>query len=66
MGEDAKVAIRNLRREANESIKKLTKAKEISEDDESRAEKEIQKLTDNYVVAIDKCVADKEKEVMTI
>ena len=66
LGEDAKVAIRNLRREANESIKKLTKAKEISEDDESRAEKEIQKLTDNYVVAIDKCVADKEKEVMTI
>ena len=66
LGEDAKVAIRNLRREANESIKKLTKAKEISEDDESRAEKEIQKLTDNYVVAIDKFDADKEKEVMTI
>ena len=66
IGEEAKVAVRNLRRDANEQIKKLTKAKEISEDDESRAEKEIQKLTDNYVAAIDKCVADKEKEVMTV
>ena len=50
LGEEAKVAVRNLRRDANEQIKKLTKAKEISEDDESRAEKEIQKLTDNFVV----------------
>ena len=66
LGEDAKVAVRNLRRDANENIKKLTKAKEISEDDESRAEKEIQKLTDNFVVEIDKAVADKEKEVMTV
>ena len=65
LGEEAKVAVRNLRRDANEQIKKLTKAKEISEDDESRAEKEIQKLTDNFVVAIDKCVAEKKKEVMT-
>lgn len=66
LGEEAKVAVRNLRRDANEQIKKLTKAKEISEDDESRAEKEIQKLTDNFVVVIDKCVAEKEKEVMTV
>ncbi len=66
LGEEAKVAVRNLRRDANEQIKKLTKAKEISEDDESRAEKDIQKLTDNFVVAIDKCVAEKEKEVMTV
>ncbi len=66
LGEEAKVAVRNLRRDANEQIKKLTKAKEISEDDESRAEKEIQKLTDNFVVTIDKCVAEKEKEVMTV
>ena len=64
LGEEAKVAVRNLRRDANEQIKKLTKAKEISEDDESRAEKDIQKLTDNFVVAIDKCVAEKEKEVI--
>ena len=66
LGEEAKVAVRNLRRDANEQIKKLTKAKEISEDDESRAEKEIQKLTDNFVVAIDKCVKKKKKEVMTV
>ena len=66
LGEEAKVAVRNLRRDANEQIKKLTKAKEISEDDESRAEKEIQKLTDNFVASIDKCVAEKEKEVMTV
>ena len=64
LGEEAKVAVRNLRRDANEQIKKLTKAKEISEDDESRAEKEIQKLTDNFVVALDKCVKKKEKWMM--
>ena len=61
LGEEAKVAIRNLRRDANEQVKKLTKAKEISEDDESRAEKDIQKLTDNFVANIDQCVAEKEK-----
>ena len=66
LGEEAKVAIRNLRRDANEQVKKLTKAKEISEDDESRAEKDIQKLTDNFVANIDQCVAEKEKEVMTV
>ena len=66
LGEEAKVAIRNLRRDANEQVKKLTKAKEISEDDESRAEKDIQKLTDNFVASIDQCVAEKEKEVMTV
>ena len=66
LGEEAKVAIRNLRRDANEQVKKLTKAKEISEDDESRAEKDIQKLTDNFVSSIDQCVAEKEKEVMTV
>ncbi len=65
-GEDAKVAVRNLRREANEAVKKLVKAKEISEDDESRAEKEIQKTTDKFIGEIDKIVAEKEKEVMTI
>ena len=66
LGEEAKVAVRNLRRDANEQIKKLTKAKEISEDDESRAEKEIQKLTDNFVVAIDKCDTRSRVEVMTV
>ena len=66
MGEDSKVAIRNLRRDANTHVERLTKDKEISEDDERRAETEVQKLTDKYVAEIDKGVADKEKEIMTV
>lgn len=66
MGEDSKVAIRNLRRDANTHVERLTKDKEISEDDERRAETEVQKLTDKYVAEIDKVVADKEKEIMTV
>ena len=66
MGEDSKVAIRNLRRDANTHVGRLTKDKEISEDDERRAETEVQKLTDKYVAEIDKVVADKEKEIMTV
>lgn len=65
-GEDAKVAVRNLRRDANEQVKKLEKAKEVSEDDSRGAEKDIQKITDKYIEAIDKVVAEKEKEVMTV
>ncbi len=65
-GEEAKVAVRNLRRDANEAVKKLEKAKEVSEDDQSRSEKEIQKLTDKYIGEIDKIIAAKEKEVMTV
>lgn len=66
MGEDSKVAIRNLRRDANTHVERLTKDKEISEDDERRAETEVQKLTDKYVAEIDKVVAEKEKEIMTV
>ena len=66
MGEDSKVAIRDLRRDANTHVEHLTKDKEISEDDERRAETEVQKLTDKYVAEIDKVVADKEKEIMTV
>lgn len=66
MGEDSKVAIRNLRRDANTHVERLTKDKEISEDDERRAETEVQKLTDKYVAEIDKVVEDKEKEIMTV
>ena len=66
MGEDSKVAIRILRRDANTHVERLTKDKEISEDDERRAETEVQKLTDKYVAEIDKVVADKEKEIMTV
>lgn len=65
-GEQAKVAVRNLRRDANEQLKKLLKDKEISEDDERRAQEEVQKLTDRFVVEIDKMLAVKEQEIMTV
>jgi len=65
-GEDAKVAVRNLRREANDALKKLVKDKEISEDDERRMQEEVQKLTDKHVAEIDKLVAQKEAEIMTV
>ena len=64
--EDAKIAIRNIRRDANEGLKKLLKDKACSEDDERRAQDEVQKLTDKFVSEIDKLVADKEKEVLTV
>jgi ribosome recycling factor len=64
--EDAKIAVRNVRRDANEQLKRLIKDKAISEDDERRAQDEIQKLTDKSVVDIDKLVAEKEKEIMTV
>ena len=65
-GEDAKIAIRNLRRDANESLKKLTKDKLISEDDERRSQDDVQKRTDRFVTEIDKIVHEKEKEIMTV
>lgn len=65
-GEDAKVAIRNLRREGNDSLKRLLKDKEISEDDDRRAQDEIQKLTDRFVAEIDKVIGQKEDEIMTV
>ncbi|WP_420225654.1 ribosome recycling factor [Pigmentiphaga litoralis] len=65
-GEDAKVAVRNLRRDANEQLKKLVKDKTISEDEERRAQDEIQKLTDRYVADIDKLVQQKETDIMTV
>ncbi|AFT86314.1 ribosome recycling factor [Paraburkholderia phenoliruptrix BR3459a] len=64
--ETAKVAVRNLRRDANEQLKKLVKDKEISEDDERRAGDDVQKLTDKFVAEIDKLVATKEAEIMTV
>ncbi|MFL6659599.1 MAG: ribosome recycling factor [Massilia sp.] len=64
--EDAKIAVRNIRRDANESLKKLVKDKACSEDDERRANEEVQKLTDKFVIDIDKLVAEKEKEVLTV
>ena len=64
--EDAKIAIRNIRRDANEGLKKILKDKACSEDDERRAQDEIQKLTDRFVTEVDKLVAEKEKEVLTV
>jgi ribosome recycling factor len=64
--EGAKVAVRNLRRDANEQLKKLVKDKEISEDDERRAGDEVQKLTDKHVAEIDKLAQGKEAEIMTV
>ncbi|PPE68912.1 ribosome recycling factor [Caldimonas thermodepolymerans] len=65
-GEEAKVAVRNLRRDANEQAKKLMKEKQITEDEERRSQDEIQKLTDRTVAEIDKLVAAKEAEILAI
>ena len=65
-GEDAKVAVRNLRRDANDGFKRLVKDKAISEDDERRAQDVVQKLTDRCVAEIDKLVTQKEAEIMTV
>ncbi len=65
-GEDAKVSVRNLRRDANNQFKELLKAKTVSEDDERRAQDDIQKLTDRFVVEIDKLLQAKEQEIMTV
>ena len=65
-GEEAKVAVRNVRRDANTHLKELLKKHEVSEDDEKRAQDEVQKLTDKAVADIDKMVAEKEKELMAV
>ena len=65
-GENAKVAVRNIRRDAMTHVKQLSKDSEISEDDDKRAEKEIQALTDKSIGDIDKLVADKEKDLMAV
>jgi ribosome recycling factor len=65
-GENAKIAVRNLRRDANEAVKKLVKEKLASEDDQKRAEADIQKVTDRHVITIDQLVAGKEQEIMAV
>ncbi len=65
-GEQAKVAVRNLRRDANEQLKRLLKDKAISEDDERKGQDEVQKLTDRYIGEIDKQIAAKEQEILTV
>jgi ribosome recycling factor len=66
IGEKCKVSIRNIRREANDELKKLLKDKEISEDDEKSSEKSVQVITDNHIELVDEKVSLKEKEIMTI
>jgi len=66
MGEKSKVSIRNIRREANEELKKLLKSKEISEDEEKSFEKNVQNITDKHIAIVDEKVSSKEKEIMTI
>ena len=65
-GEEAKVAVRNVRRDANEAVKKQNKAGEISEDEQADEEKKIQKATDKFVGEIDKMIESKTKEIMTV
>jgi len=66
IGEKCKVSIRNIRREANDDLKKLLKSKEISEDQEKSFEKNVQTITDNHIKTADEKVSSKEKEIMTI
>ena len=66
MGEKCKVSIRNIRREANEDLKKLLKDKELSEDEEKTFEKNIQNITDKHILIVDEKITFKEKEIMTI
>jgi ribosome recycling factor len=65
-GENAKVAIRNLRRDANEAVKKLVKDKLASEDEQKRSEVDIQKATDKFIAEVDKAVAAKEQDIMAV
>ena len=66
IGEKCKVSVRNIRRDANDELKKLLKIKEIGEDDEKSSEKNVQTITDNHIKLVDEKVSLKEKEIMTI
>jgi ribosome recycling factor len=66
IAEEAKVAVRNIRRDANEDLKKLEKEKHISEDEVKKAQDEIQKLTDSHITRVDDVLANKEKEIMEV
>jgi ribosome recycling factor len=65
-GENAKVAVRNIRRDANNHLKDALKAKTVSEDEEKRAQDDIQKLTDRFIAEVDRAVAEKEKELLSV
>ena len=66
LGEDAKVAIRNIRRDQNDKVKSAEKDKKVSEDESKKIQEEIQKITDNYIKEVDKVVEAKEKELLTV
>lgn len=66
MAEDARISVRNARRDANENLKMLEKEKEITEDEQKRGEKDVQALTDEYIGSIDEVVQSKEREVMEV
>lgn len=66
MGEESKVAVRNVRRDANEILKKLEKAEHVSEDEVKKAELDVQKMTDDYIKVVDETIVHKEKEIMTV
>ena len=66
MGEKCKISIRNIRRDANEELKKLLRSKEIGEDEEKSYEKNVQNITDKHISTVDEKVSSKEKEIMTI
>ncbi|WP_369751678.1 ribosome recycling factor [Bacteriovorax sp. Seq25_V] len=66
LGEDAKIAIRNIRRDGNDQVKKSEKNKEISEDDSKKFQAEIQTITDSFIKDVDKVIETKEKEVLTV
>jgi ribosome recycling factor len=65
-GENAKIAIRNLRRDSNEAVKKLVKEKLVSEDDQKRSEADIQKVTDKHIAEVDRLVVSKEQDIMAV
>ena len=65
-GEATKVAVRNIRRDANDAIKKAVKATEISEDEQKQLEEKVQKVTDKYITEVDKMVEEKSKEILTV
>ena len=66
MGEDSKVAIRNLRRDANDHLKKMEKSHEITEDESKKAQDDVQKMTDKVIKEIDEIIANKDKEIMEV
>lgn len=65
-GESAKVAVRNIRRDANDALKKMGKSNDISEDEIKQLEEQVQKLTDKYIANVDKAVEEKSKEILTV